>query len=172
MKRISLKHLILLAATWTLASAASAQYVWTDEKGVKQYSDMPPPSSVPESRILKPRGRAAAAPQPAETTSAKEDNNDSGTAEKKGPLTTAEKNAEFQKRRAEQVEKEKKANEEAKVAAENAKNCERAREYQRSLESGQRIARTDKNGERAFLTDEQRAQELNEARRRLDQCKS
>lgn len=143
-----------------LSSAAFAQYVWLDEKGTKQFSDMPPPPTVPSSRILKqPNG----SPAPAQ---------DSTATTPKPEMTAAERNADFRKRKAEQAEKEKKAADEAKAAEEKAKNCERARDFQRSLESGERIARTDKNGERSFLTDEQRAQELREAKRVLADCRS
>lgn len=86
-------------------------------------------------------------------------------------MTVAERNADFQKRRAEQAAKEKKAEEQAKEAAAKAKNCERASEYHRVLASGERIARADRNGERSFMTDEQREQELKDAKRVLDDCK-
>jgi len=145
-----------------IAGVAHAQYVWLDEKGVKQFSDMPPPSSIPASRILKqPRGIVSAT-APAE----------SHLPEVRPPMTTAEKNADFRKRQAERAEKEKKSAEEARVASEKAKNCERTQEYHRALESGERISRTDKNGERSFLSDEQRAKELKESRRVLEECKS
>lgn len=161
MKRIPLKHLaVAIAAVTALhaTGAAFAQYVWVDEKGIRQYSDMPPPPSVPTSRILKQPGAAAqsaASPTPAARQEA----------------SIADKNTEFRKRKAEQAEKEKKAAEETRLAAENSKNCERAREYQRALNSGERISRTTASGERSFLTDEQRAQEMNEARRVLQECK-
>jgi hypothetical protein len=145
-----------------IAGAAHAQYVWLDEKGVKQFSDMPPPSSIPASRILKQPGVSMPAAAPVASSSP----------EAKPQVTTAEKNAEFRKRQTERAEKEKKAAEEAKVASEKARNCERAQEYHRALESGERISRTDKNGERSFLSDEQRAREVRESRRVLDECKS
>lgn len=172
MKCIPFRHLIAAtAALMTLyaPSAALAQYAWLDERGVKQYSDMPPPPSVPASRILKqPRGGApAAAPSPPAA-----DTDEKPADAVKTDQSAAEKNAEFRKRKAEQAEKEKKAAEEAKVAADKSKNCERARDYHRSLEAGERISQTGKDGERAFLTDEQRAQELRDARRILDDCKS
>lgn len=167
MNTIQLKRLTVMAATLAaLCSTATAfaQYVWVDEKGVKQFSDMPPPATVPANRILKQPGskpaEAAAegvtppAPQPA-----------------KGEMTTAEKNAEFRKRKTEQAEKEKKAAEETRTASEKAKNCERARDYLRALESGERLTRTDRNGERAFLSDEQRQQETKETRRIVQDCK-
>jgi hypothetical protein len=167
-----MKHALLLkllAASVSLSAllapaTAVAQYVWLDDKGTKQFSDMPPPPSIPPGRILKQPGSASAAAQrePAEEKQA--------TSAKAEP-TVAEKNAEFRKRKAEQAEKEKKAAEDAARMAENAKNCDRAREYQRSLDSGERIARTDNNGERAYLTDEQRAQETRHTRKILDDCK-
>lgn len=167
MKHVPLLN--ILAASVTLSAlllppAALAQYVWLDEKGTKQFSDMPPPSSVPRSRILKQPGSAP----PAAT---QETGEEKPAAAPKSEPTLAEKNAEFRKRRSEQAEKEKKAAEEAARTAQNAKNCERAQEYQRSLESGERIFRTDKNGERAYLSDEQRAQEARDNRRVLAECK-
>lgn len=163
MKSSHFKHLATTSAAiiaLALTGAAFAQYVWVDEKGIKQYSDLPPPASVPANRILKHRG-VAVSPQPEAETAATP----------KADLSVAEKEAEYRKRRAEQAEKDKKAAEQEKYAADKAKHCERAREYNRALESGQRIARTDKNGERSFLTDEQRAQELRDSRRTLEDCK-
>jgi hypothetical protein len=163
------KPFILQLATAALAAllpiCATAQYIWLDEKGTKQFSDMPPPASIPSSRILKQPGGSAAAKASAETAEEKP------AAPARAEPTTAERNADFRKRKTEQAEKEKKAAEEATQAAEKSKNCERAREYQRSLDSGERIGRIDKNGERAYLSDEQRAQEVRDNRRILDDCK-
>lgn len=168
MKYPFFKHLAIAATVLAAISShapASAQYVWLDEKGTRQYSDMPPPPSVPENRILKQAGKpvpaASAAPAPSEEKPAAP-----------AQMSIAEKNAEFKKRQAEQAEKEKKTAEEARLAAEKTKNCERAREYQRTLESGERVTRTDKNGERSFLTDEQRTQEIRDAKRVVEGCKS
>ena len=96
---------------------------------------------------------------------------DPSSAKKQAPLTTAEKNAEFNKRKMEQAELDKKAAEQEKLAADKAKNCERARAYHRALDSGERLARMDGNGERYFLNEQQRAQELRETKRMLDECK-
>jgi type IV secretory pathway VirB10-like protein len=150
------------------AVPAFAQYVWFNEKGVKQYSDMPPPPSIPAGRILKqpsdnaPSSANSEASAPAQAEPA---------ATTKPPMTTAERNADFRKRHAEQAEKEKKAAEQARAAAEKKKNCQRAREYQNALASGGRMTHTDQNGERSFLTDDQRAQEMQDVNRVLQQCK-
>lgn len=168
MTRKPLIHLIAAAIAlpaFATPLGASAQYVWVDEKGTKQFSDMPPPGSVPASRILKQPTRATSATPSPETAG------DKPVSGARTEPTIAEKNAEFRKRKTEQAEKEKKAAEDATHAAEKSKNCERAREYQRTLDSGERIARLDKNGERSYLSDEQRAQESRDNRRVLDDCK-
>ena len=46
MKSIGLKRITAALALASFATAAVAQYVWLDEKGTKQFSDMPPPASV------------------------------------------------------------------------------------------------------------------------------
>ena len=61
--------LALLAGTFSIG-AVHAQHVWVDEKGVKQYSDMAPPTSVPTNRILKSPG--AAVPREASAAEVKE----------------------------------------------------------------------------------------------------
>ena len=48
-------------------------------------------------------------------------------------------------------------------------NCARAQEYVRTIESGQRISRTDAKGERYFLEDAQIAQEAARARQAVQQ---
>jgi hypothetical protein len=175
MKLACLKRIAAALAALSLCSVAFAQYVWLDEKGVKQFSDRPPPSSVPVNRILKePGGAARSAARSDATANEKADNSSSAPsapAKDKAPMTTAEKNADFQKRRAEQAEKEKKAEEQARAVAEKARNCERADSYQRVLESGERVVRTDRSGERMHITDEQRAREINDNKRLLQDCK-
>ncbi|WP_395398836.1 DUF4124 domain-containing protein [Pseudoduganella sp. UC29_106] len=45
--------LALVLATLATALPAQAQWMWVNERGVKQLSDQPPPPSVPPGRILK-----------------------------------------------------------------------------------------------------------------------
>ena len=139
------------------ALPALAQHVWLDEKGVKQYSDQPPPAGTPASRILQTPGLRPAAPAAAPAPS--------------GP-TLAERNADFEKRRIERTEREQKENEQAAMEKEKKSNCEQARAYGRALANGGRIARTDANGERSYLTDAQRAEETARVQRTLEQCRS
>lgn len=170
MKLAALRRLavtvVILSATG-LSANAIAQYVWIDGHGVKQYSDMPPPSSVPANHVLKQPSGAPSRPTADDTAVTPAASAETA----KPPMTIAERNADFRKRHAEQAEKEKKAAEQARIAAEKKKNCDRAHDYQNALTSGERIARTDRNGERSFLTDEQREQEMKDVNRMLQECK-
>ena len=160
--------LSVLMLSLSVASTAFAQYVWKDEKGVRQYSDRPPPPSVPISRIIKAPGlvqnEAPTAPSDADSAALDEKE------DAKAP-SLAERNAEYQRRRAEQQEKEKKLAEESRKAAERSRACANARSYQNALDSGERISRLGANGEREFLSDSQRARESQINRKVLDSCK-
>ena len=148
-------RLVACALLATASGGAMAQYVWLDDKGVKQYSDMPPPAGTPANRVLKSAGARPPATAPEAAA---------------GP-SVAERNAAFEKRRIEQAERDKKESEQARQAADMARNCEQARAYSRLLASGERIARMDRNGERSYLSDQDRAQEAETARRALEACR-
>lgn len=169
-----------LAAVITLlcsAGLAQAQYMWVDAKGVKQFSDQPPPPSVPVSRILKaPKGQpsvqnsaddeaaaAAAAAASASLTPA---------AASKGPANVAEREADYVKRRKEKAEQDRKEHEEKSNRMAQADNCERTRAAKSTLDAGTRISVTDKNGERAVMDDQQRAAEVQRLEKILAGCKS
>jgi hypothetical protein len=147
-----MKRILLAAALLVLSGAAlSQQYKWT-ENGRVRYGDVPPPG-VNATRLRPPPPGSAPPAAPGA----------------KGPLTSAEKDAEFRKRQQEaQKEREKQA-QSAEAAAAQRENCARAQEYVRTLESGQRISRTDAKGERYFLDDAQRAQELAKAQQAVQQ---
>lgn len=53
------------AALLFAAGLAQAQFVWVDPKGVRHYSDQPPPPGTPPARILKAPGLPAISAQPA-----------------------------------------------------------------------------------------------------------
>ena len=174
MHAIRLKHVFSATAALvllSLATSALAQFVWLDEKGVKQYSDLPPPSSVPNKRILKTPGQSLprGTTEVTETAEAADAGADSKP-EAKAPPTIAEQNAAFQKRKTEQAEKAKKAEQEAKLASNKAENCARARANQRTLDSGARIAQTDASGQRSYMNDQQRAQQNAQNRETLNEC--
>jgi uncharacterized protein DUF4124 len=143
----------LLALTFFFAAAASAQqYKWVDQEGKVRYGDVPPPGAS-ATRIKPPSAGA-----PAAAAEAKKDG---------GKALTPEQA--FRKR---QDDAQKEQQNQAKADQESQarrENCTRAQEWLRSLETGQRIARTDAKGERYFLEDAQVAQETAKARQAVQQ---
>jgi hypothetical protein len=157
---------LAIAATLS-GNAAAQQYKWIDRNGKVQYGDTPP-AGVNATPL---KGPAAAPPAPAEKGASKAAAKDAKAANK-GPLTPAEQDAEFRKRKLEAEKAGAKDEKAAQDAETRRENCKSAQEYQRQLEGGQRIARTDAKGERYFMEDEQRAAELAKARKSAaDWCK-
>jgi hypothetical protein len=156
----------LLAAGTLLACAtlAHAQYVWINEKGVKEYSDRSPPPSIPLKNILKaPNGQPTAA-DVAPASSAE--------LPKQAPAPSlAERNADYNKRLKEQADLATMAQVEAARKAEQAESCSRALAAKRSIDSGERISVHDNNGERGFMDDAQRARERAKADQILAACR-
>jgi hypothetical protein len=146
---------------------AMAQYMWIDDKGIKQFSDRPPPPSVPAKRILKAPGKPVFDPNaaPAQTDAAASVPGgapaDAATGAETGAKaapTLTERNAAFNQRRADAAAADKKAAADAQQQADTAANCDAARQNQRALDQGIRIANVDKSGERAIMTDAERAE--------------
>ncbi|WP_426175546.1 DUF4124 domain-containing protein [Massilia sp. TWR1-2-2] len=153
----------LLAATALMAFAtlAQAQYMWIDEKGIKQFSDRAPPPSIRLKNILKaPPGVLTAPPvlvpsdvaaTPAVAAPA--------AAKAKAAPTTADRNADYNRRQKEKTDVELKEKEEREAKLAKAEQCEALRLSKRTFESGARIGVQQKNGERGYMTDQQRAVE-------------
>jgi hypothetical protein len=138
---------LLLAAS----SLATAQYMWIDDKGLKQFSDRPPPPNVPDKRILKAPGKPPFNPNAAAQV---EDAPAAEPAEAKRPPTLAERNADFNKRK-----------------ADAAANCDGARKNQMALDQGIRMSSYDKNGERGVMGDQEREELRKKTQKVLADCK-
>lgn len=143
-----------------LAGAAHAQYKWVDKDGKTRYGDTPPPG-VKATRL----GAPASGPGPAAAPAA------AGKDAKKGPMTPAEKEQDYRNRQEEAKKEREKADKERKHEQDKSEDCARNKEYVMTLESGQRIMRTRPDGERYYLEDAQREQELAEAKRLMKDCK-
>lgn len=160
-RRLSLLGGLLGGLLLACCGPVLAQYIWIDDKGIKQLSDRPPPPSVPYKRILKAPGKEKLAP-PAE--------NEEAPAPAKPAPGLAERNADFNKRRADAQLANQKAAEEAARKADQLANCEAARNNQRAIDQGLRISSFDKNGERSFLSDEERAAAAKRNQQVLARC--
>lgn len=168
---------VLAAAIAAPAAQAQAPYIWVDEKGMKQLSDQPPPPSVPPNRILRQPRNAQVAPAPAAAdpaamagAPAADSAKTSADDKQKRPPTLAERNADFNKRRTEAAEAAQKAAQESSQKAAQAANCEQARSNQLALDSGMRMSTFDKDGQRTFITDEQRAERSRQNKAVLAGC--
>ena len=149
------KTLVFIFSMLVAASAAAQTYKWVDKDGKVRYGDTPPPGV--KATPLRP---VPGGPAPSTPAAAKKD-------EKDKPLSPE---AAFRKRQEDAQkdrEKQAKADEEAALKREH---CARAQEMLRTLESGQRIARTDSKGERYYLDDAQVAQETAKARQAAQQA--
>ena len=87
------------------------------------------------------------------------------------PKTYAERDADFKKRMIEQQEAQQKEAKKAQEASAKRADCETARAYLQTIESGQRLSRNDpKTGERIILEDAERESEAKRARARISQA--
>src|SRR3954468_23892414 len=149
----------ILLGVLACAGTVAAQSKWVDKDGRVTYGDAPPVGA----NAAPMRCSAAPLPQAEEAPSDKADKADKKDDAKKKPLTAAEQDAAFRKRREEaEKEREKQAKADGSAAAKR-ENCTRAQSYVRTLETG-RVASSDAQGERYFLDDSQLAQENAKAR--------
>ncbi|HEX5344577.1 MAG TPA: DUF4124 domain-containing protein [Duganella sp.] len=160
------RNTLLTALLLTAAPLAMAQYMWIDDKGIKQLSDRPPPPDVPEKRILKAPGKPLFNPNAMEPEPAAE-----APAAAKAAPTLAERNADFNKRKADAAEAARQAAANAQRKADEAANCNAARQNQQALDQGLRLSTYDKNGERGYMNDEQREELRKNTQKVLADCK-
>jgi hypothetical protein len=163
---------LLGLALAVIASPLFAQSIWKwrDANGRIQVSDQAPPVSVPEKNILsRPGGQppsvvpaegigAAPSPVPATTTATVPPGTDP-TLEARTRKLQAEKTA---------ADAERKRADKANEAARKADSCQRARNQLAMLESGVRASRPNDKGEREFLDDKGRADEVERTRRQVN----
>lgn len=154
---------LLLLCAAPLAAQAQIK-CWTGADGKRVCGDVPPPGSKTVT-IRNPSGPAAPPPSAMDAKDAK----DAKGAKKSGPMTPAEQEQDFRRRQAEAQKAAAKAEQERRDAEAKKENCARAREAAQTYESGQRVARTNAQGERIFLDEAQIQSELAKARQAVQQ---
>jgi len=151
-----LPALLCAALLVGLSAPADAQWKWRDRDGRITVSDLPPPRDVPQQNILQRPDPAGAErpPSPAPTPTT--------------PAPTGQppvdRELEARKQAAEAAEAERARTDAQKLAQQQAENCRNARAHLAALNTGQRIARYNPQGEREILDDKQRASETRRAR--------
>ena len=162
MRTLSLAIALSAALAGSLAAAQTAPlpnaWKWRDASGQIHISDVPPPLSVPAKDILDrpPLQRKVAAAAAAAASAA------SAASPSAAPRTDPELDARRKRAADEQVAQQRVQQE--KDAAVRAENCGRARGHLAALAEGQRIVRTNPQGEREVLDDQGRAEEMQRAR--------
>ncbi len=146
--------MVLALLTLGLCAPAAAQWKWRDQNGRITVSDLPPPRDIPQQNILqRPDPVQVARPAPAASAA---------SAAVEAPRVDPELQA--RRQAAEDAEAARQREQEAQVAQRRAENCRNARAHLAALDTGQRIARYNAQGEREILDDRQRAAEAKRAR--------
>ena len=147
--------LALLATT----SAYGDVYKWVDPDGTVHYSDQPAPGTIKEEQTLGIKSGTSSSEAPGAEKAAPKST---------GPKTYIDQDKEFRKRQMEADEKRAKEQKALADAKERQQNCDRARSSLADLQSGQRIVRMNDKGERIYLDDNQRQQEMIAAQKSAD----
>ncbi|GAB3411674.1 DUF4124 domain-containing protein [Massilia agilis] len=155
---------LMAAGTLLAASLAHAQYAWIDDKGVRHYSDRPPPATVPAAKVLKAPGKRA------DDAPAGEGQPPQAAPKADAAPTLADREADYRKRAQERAKQEEKAAADAAKAKAKAQSCDNARRYKAMLDSGIRMVDTGADGERRYLNDDERARRAAEVNAILADC--
>ena len=153
--------LALVCACATAQTApATTTWKWRDASGRLVASDLPPPASVVAKDILeRPTDlRRIAPPAPKAAASAPT----AAAANSGAPRVDPE--LEARRRRAAEEQSAQAKAQQAQDNAARAENCGRAKGHLQALSEGQRMTRTNAQGEREVLDDKGRAEEMQRAR--------
>lgn len=160
---------ILLFLVFSLAAGAAQAQIKCWNEGGKRVCGDAPPAGAKTTTIKTDSSGGMSQPAPAAAT--KDGADPAAKSEKKGPMTPADREADYKMRQAEAQKAAEKAAAAEKDAAAKRENCDRAKAALRQYEGGQRVARTNAQGERYFLDESQVAQETAKARQAAqDSC--
>ncbi len=146
-----LQAFFLVVLCFLTFSVYAAMYRWVDKEGKTHYSDQPPSDADAKAVNAKPA---------------------SGSSSSTAVKSYQEKDQEFKKRRIEEQEADKKQKVELANTQAKQKNCSDAKSRLALLQAGGRIAKTNEKGEREFLNDKDRENNLREAEKSVSEwCK-
>ena len=142
---------MLCVLALTCQAGDNSIYKWTDAKGVVHYGDRPaPPGEMVKSEQAIDKSQLTSG----ENLEAQ-----------KALATGARDNSQKQR---EQAGKEQSSKEAAEREAARAKTCQSAKDAQRTLQAGGRVAGVNEKGERYFLSDEDIAAKARDAQKAVD----
>lgn len=180
MKLSPLAALLLALAGTAAPPDAAAQYQWRDGNGRMVFSDRPPPGAVPAASLVRTPTPARPAASSAATAGTSPSTAAPATAAPaagpvpgSAPAGLADRELEQRRRQTERAAQEKAEADQRAANERQARACEESRNALRALDSGMRVARVNAQGEREFLSDEERERRSVELRRDLkDSCRS
>lgn len=163
MQKIALSLAAGLLALAAAGAHAQTLWKWRDASGQMHISDTPPPPGTPARNIVS--GPPIGTPLSPGVTTTSSSTSSTTTTTAAAPAASAGDSALDKKKKAADKEKaDKDAADRAAVDAKNAAirkdNCTRAQSTLAGLQSGQRMARMNPNGEREVLDDAARAEEI------------
>jgi len=120
-------------------------YQWKDAKGHTVISDSPPPGKVRQAQTIE------------------DGSGTSDEADAAPEKTVADQKKAYEERQKAAKDKADKDAKEQQTAADKKENCERAKHYLATLQSGTPLSSYDKNGKPQLIDDEQRQNELERA---------
>ena len=150
-------------AALLLALPAAAQWQWVDQDGRKVFSDRPPPTDIPDKNIIKRPAKRSVNVAPERAANEQASTPASAPASASSGPAGVDKELAARRKKAEDMEAEKRRLDKEKIERTRADNCARARQAKRDLEAGGRIARTNEKGERVILDDAARAADMQRA---------
>ncbi|MBZ0305259.1 MAG: DUF4124 domain-containing protein [Anaerolineae bacterium] len=155
-----MKYSLLLVAVVlvSVASIGAGIYKWVDEKGVTHYSDAPAPDQKAKKIEVSPAPEVTPKPEASPKSW-----------EQKG---WEQKEREFQQRRIEAEEAEKKLKEQEAEAKVREIKCSAAKSNLRTLQIDRPVYWINKHGERVFLDDAERKAAIEKANQEIESfCK-
>lgn len=143
-----MKEVLFICLLLTGLNANAALNKWVDAEGKVHYSDTVPADVT----VKKVRNNSAPDPTPSASSVI-------------APKSLAEQEADWKKSQKSKEEATQKASQEKEAAAIKQKNCENARRNQASYENSPLVVSYDSKGERSFLDDAGRKQQIDEAKK-------
>ncbi|MFM9884559.1 MAG: DUF4124 domain-containing protein [Burkholderiales bacterium] len=156
--RFSILAAIALLSTSAIAllsaSAIAQPYRWVDANGRVQYSDHPPAETTNAKTVKSKISTVTGTPGSSESASGKS-----------APLTPAEQERAFRKRKVEAQEKAEKLAKDEEAAKDKREACQSAQRSLAGMDATGRVTRTNDAGEREFLNDAEIAVEKERTRK-------
>ena len=164
MQKIALPLVACLLALAAVGAQAQPVWKWRDAAGQLHISDKAPPADTPARNIISSPAGVAPTLTPANPAETGTSTTTAAAPAANGAASGAETALDKKKKAADKERADKEQADHAALDAKNAAirkdNCSRAQSSQLAIQSGQRLSRTNANGEREVLDDAGRAEEL------------